>query len=50
MKWRKSDKSLKLMKKPNPKNWPGYTTAMPPMGHVPDAELTKIATWIKSLE
>jgi len=39
-----------LIKKPNPKNWPGYTTAMPPMAHVPEAELIQIATWIKSLQ
>jgi cytochrome c551/c552 len=41
---------VQLIKKPNPKNWPGYATAMPPMAHVPTAELTQIATWIKSLE
>jgi glucose/arabinose dehydrogenase/mono/diheme cytochrome c family protein len=41
---------VELIQKPNPKNWPGYATAMPPMAHVPKAELTQIATWIKSLE
>jgi mono/diheme cytochrome c family protein len=39
-----------LIQKPNPSNWPGYATKMPAMAHVPKAELTQIATWIKSLE
>jgi cytochrome c551/c552/glucose/arabinose dehydrogenase/cytochrome c5 len=41
---------VQLMQKPKPSNWPGYAVAMPPMAHVPKAELTKIAEWIKSLE
>ena len=41
---------VQLIQKPNPQNWPGYATRMPPMAHVPKAELTKIAEWIKSLE
>ena len=41
-------KLVQLMQKPNPSNWPGYT-AMPPMAHVPKAELTRIAEWISSL-
>jgi cytochrome c551/c552 len=41
---------VQLIQKPNPANWPGYATAMPPMGHVSKAELTQIAQWIKSLE
>lgn len=41
---------VELMQKPNPKNWPDYATPMPPMAHVPKAELTKIAEWIKTLE
>jgi mono/diheme cytochrome c family protein/glucose/arabinose dehydrogenase len=41
---------VQLIQKPNPKNWPDYATPMPPMSHVPKAELTKIAEWIKTLE
>jgi mono/diheme cytochrome c family protein/glucose/arabinose dehydrogenase len=41
---------VQLIQKPNPSNWPGYATKMPPMAHVPKGELTKIAEWIKSLE
>lgn len=41
---------IQLIQKPNPANWPGYDTKMPPMGHVPVSELTQIAQWIKSLE
>ena len=41
---------VQLIQKPNPANWPGYDTKMPPMGHVPANELTQIAQWIKSLE
>ena len=41
---------VQLIQKPNPSNWPGYATKMPPMLHVPKNELTQIAEWIKSLE
>jgi mono/diheme cytochrome c family protein/glucose/arabinose dehydrogenase len=41
---------VQLIQQPNPSNWPGYATKMPPMGHVPKNELTQIAQWIKSLE
>ncbi|TDH23499.1 c-type cytochrome [Segetibacter sp. 3557_3] len=41
---------VQLIQKPSPTNWPNYTTRMPPMAHVPKSDLTKIATWIKSLE
>jgi len=41
---------VQLIQKPNPSNWPGYATKMPPMAHVSKAELTQIATWIKSLQ
>lgn len=41
---------MQLIQKPNPANWPGYDTKMPPMGHVPINDLTQIAQWIKSLE
>jgi len=41
---------VQLIQKPNPEHWSGYATRMPSMAHVPKAELTKIAEWIKSLE
>lgn len=41
---------VQYIQKPNPAHWPGYAAPMPPMAHVPKAELTKIAQWIKSLE
>jgi cytochrome c551/c552 len=41
---------VQLIQKPNPANWPGYATKMPPMSHVPKNELTQIAEWIKTLE
>lgn len=41
---------MKLVRNPQPQNWPEIATPMPPMPQVPQAELVKIATWIKSLE
>ena len=41
---------VQLIQKPNPSNWPGYAAPMPPMPHIPKAELIKIAEWIKTLE
>jgi putative membrane-bound dehydrogenase-like protein len=41
---------VQLIQKPNPANWPGYATKMPPMAHVPKSELNQIAQWIKSME
>jgi hypothetical protein len=41
---------LQLIYNPNPKNWPGYAVAMPPMQQVPRADARKIVAWIKSLE
>jgi mono/diheme cytochrome c family protein len=41
---------VQLIQKPNPANWPGYATKMPPMAHVAKTELLQIAQWIKSLE
>ena len=43
-------KLVALIQKPDPANWKEYSTRMPPMGHVPKAELTRIAEWIKTLE
>jgi cytochrome c551/c552 len=38
-----------LIYMPKPEHWPDYSTPMPPMTNVPKEEVTKIATWIKSL-
>lgn len=43
-------KILALIKNPQPSNWPGYSTPMPPMPQVPKADATKIAIWINSLK
>ena len=40
---------VELVRVPKPQNWPDYTTPMPPMPHVPTADVEKIAKWIKSL-
>lgn len=40
---------VKLIYNPNPENWPGYATEMPPMPQVPKADALKIAGWINSL-
>ena len=45
-----ADKMIQLIYNPNPKNWPGYAVAMPPMQQVPRADARKIVAWIKSLE
>ncbi|MEP7319798.1 MAG: c-type cytochrome [Panacibacter sp.] len=44
-----TDKILSLLKNPQPQNWPGYSTPMPPMPQVPAADVRKIAAWINSL-
>ena len=43
-------KILSLLKNPQPQNWPGYATPMPPMPQVPVADAKKIAAWINSLD
>lgn len=43
------DKILQLIKNPQPQNWPGYATPMPPMPNVPASDARKIAAWINSL-
>lgn len=43
-------KILELIKNPQPSNWPGYATPMPPMPQVPKEDATKIAMWINSLK
>lgn len=40
---------INLIYTPKPEHWPNYSTPMPPMSNVPKDEVTKIATWIKSL-
>jgi cytochrome c551/c552 len=44
------DKMIGLIYNPNPKNWPDYAVAMPPMPQVPKADARKIVSWIKTLE
>lgn len=44
------ERMVQLMYKPEPKNWPGYATEMPPMSHVPRGEAELIAAWINSLK
>jgi len=39
-----------LIYNPEPKNWPGYATEMPPMPQVPREDAKKIAAWINSLK
>lgn len=43
------DKTVDLIYRPQPNNWPDYATPMAPMAHVPKADVEKIAQWIKSL-
>jgi len=44
------DKIVSLIYNPQPQNWPGYATEMPPMPQVPKEDARKIAAWIKSLK
>jgi cytochrome c551/c552 len=44
------DKIVSLIYNPQPQNWPGYSSEMPPMPQVPKEEATKIAQWINSLK
>ncbi|HKG07616.1 MAG TPA: hypothetical protein VKB19_14195 [Pedobacter sp.] len=43
------EKILSLIHNPQPQNWPGYATEMPPMPQVTKADGLKIAAWINSL-
>ncbi|QXU40435.1 hypothetical protein [Pedobacter sp. D749] len=43
------EKIFQLIHNPQPQNWPGYSTEMPPMPQVTKAEALKIAAWINSL-
>ncbi|RZL18025.1 MAG: c-type cytochrome, partial [Pedobacter sp.] len=44
------EKIVQLIHNPQPQNWPGYSTEMPPMPQVTKAEGLKIAAWINSLD
>jgi cytochrome c551/c552 len=44
------EKIVQLIYNPQPQNWPGYSTEMPPMPQVPKEDARKIASWIKSLK
>ncbi|AHM63459.1 cytochrome c class I [Flammeovirgaceae bacterium 311] len=44
-----NEKIVELIHNPQPENWPGYATEMPPMPQVPREEALKIAAWINSL-
>ncbi|WP_257670424.1 c-type cytochrome [Parapedobacter tibetensis] len=44
-----NEKIVELIHNPQPENWPGYATEMPPMPHVPKADALKIAAYINSL-
>jgi cytochrome c551/c552 len=45
-----NEEIVKLIYKPNPKNWPDYATEMAPMPQVPRADALKIAEWINGLK
>jgi cytochrome c551/c552 len=44
------EKIISLIYNPQPQNWPGYSTEMPPMPQVPKEEARIIATWIRLLK
>ena len=44
-----NEQIVELIHNPQPKNWPDYAVAMPPMPQVPREEALKIAAWINSL-
>lgn len=44
-----NEQMLELIYNPQPENWPGYATPMPPMPQVPKDEVLKIASWINTL-
>lgn len=45
-----NEEIVELIYNPQPQNWPGYATPMPPMPQVPKEEALKIAEWINSLK
>ena len=44
-----NERIVELIHRPEPENWPGYATPMPPMPHVSKEDALKIAKWINSL-
>ncbi|AHM58725.1 cytochrome c class I [Flammeovirgaceae bacterium 311] len=44
-----NERIVELIHQPEPENWPGYASPMPPMPQVPREEALKIAAWINSL-
>ena len=44
-----NERIVELIHNPEPENWPGFATPMPPMPQVPKDEALKIAAWINSL-
>lgn len=44
------ERIVQLIHSPEPKNWPDYETAMPPMPQVSREDAMKIAGWINSLD
>lgn len=45
-----NEKVVELIHNPQPRNWPDYPTAMPPMPQVTGEDAMKIAGWINSLD
>jgi cytochrome c551/c552 len=45
-----ADKIVQLLYNPQPKNWPDYAVAMPPMTQVSSAHAKTIAAWIRTLK
>jgi len=44
------ERLMELIYEPEPQNWPEYSTPMPPMTHIPEEDVRKIAKWINSLD
>lgn len=44
-----NERIVELIHQPEPENWPGYATPMPPMPQVSKKEALEIAAWINSL-
>ena len=44
------EKTVGLIYKPQPQNWPDYATPMAPMEHVPQTDVEKISKWIQTLK
>lgn len=44
------DQIVRLIHQPKPEHWPEFTTPMPPMPQVSNADARKIAVWIQSLD